>query len=307
MELEFCSPIAITHNNKICYTKNSLIIIIKVWNSLLPLDKIIYNTTNNPQELFDKLNEKFKKYLHKDNTYWSWTEILKEIALKLNKSDVADILKPVEKKDLRPSQPADWVSNPTEWLSNYDIHKCLIQYDNTSEYKYKFIGVFSIDFGIPKNPINLKEIIIKNPNISFIGFVTNLSRANEAGTHWTSSFFVLNPSLKSYGGYYYDSTTGKIPKDLQPVFTDIKRQAEDLFKKPFNIKMNTNRHQYSNTECGVFSIAFQTRWISVLRQNGDADFEEIVKFEGYKDNIMKKLRNKIFRPNIKTLKIKTKK
>ena len=108
----------------------------------------------------------------------------------------------------------------------------------------------------------------------------------------------------SYGGYYYDSTTGKIPKDLQSVFNDIKKQVEHIFKKPFIIKINTNRHQFSNTECGVFSIAFQTRWISLLRKNGDVDFDEIVKFEGYKDKIMKELRNKIFRPNLKTLKIK---
>jgi hypothetical protein len=305
MDLEYCSPIAIANNNKICYTKNSLIIIINVWNSLLPLDKIIYNSTEESIELFKKIDEKFKKYLHKDNTYWSWTEILKYIAVKLNKSKVAEVLKPIEKKDLRPAQPEEWITNPTEWLSNFDIQKCLIQYNNTPEYKYKFIGVFSIDFGIPKNPINIKDIISKNPNISFIGFITNLSRANEQGTHWTSSFFVLNPLLKSYGGYYYDSTTGKIPKDLQSVFDDIKKQAEILFKKPFIIKINSIRHQFSNTECGVFSIAFQTRWISLLKKNGDADFDEIVKFEGYKDKIMKELRNKIFRPNLKTLKIKS--
>jgi hypothetical protein len=181
----------------------------------------------------------------------------------------------------------------------------LTQYDNVSAYKYKFLGVFSIDFGIPRNPINLKNILSKNPDISFIGFITNLSRASEPGTHWTSSFFVLDPSLKSYGGYYYDSTTGRIPKDLIPVIDDIKRQAEELFKKPFPIRINTNRHQYSNTECGVFSIAFQTRWISLLRKNKEVEFDEVIKFEGYKDNIMKKLRNKIFRPNLKSLKMKS--
>jgi hypothetical protein len=302
MEFEHCSPIAILNNNPICYTKNSLIIIIKVWNLLFPLDKIIYKKDDN---LFNKIDEKFKKYLHRDNTYWSWTEILRIIAQKLNKSHIADILKPIENKDLRPAQPADWVSNPIEWLSNFDIQKCLTQYENVAAYKYKFLGVYSIDFGITRNPINLKNILSKNPNISYIGFITNLSRASEPGTHCTSSFFVLNPSLKSYGGYYYDSTTGKIPKDLIPVIDDIKRQAEELFKKPFPIKINTNRHQYSNTECGVFSIAFQTRWISLLRKRDDVDFDEVIKFEGYKDNVMKKLRNKIFRPNLKSLKMKS--
>lgn len=305
MELEYCSPIALAHNNMICYTKNSLLIIIKVWNILLPLDKIDFKITDEHLELFNKVDAKFKKYLRKDNTYWCWTEILKHIASKLNKSNVADILKHVENKDLRPAQPVEWVSNPTEWLSNFDIHKCLIQYSNTPIYKYKFIGVFSIDFGTSKNPINIKKILKENPNISYIGFITNLSRASEVGTHWTSSFFVLDPSLKSYGGYYYDSTTEKIPKDLQPVFDDIKRQAEELFEKPFMIKINNNRHQYSNTECGVFSIAFQTRWISLLKKNKDVIFDDIIKFEGYKDKIMKILRNKIFRPNIKSLKMKS--
>jgi len=303
--LEYCSPIAILNNNKICYTKNSLKLIIKIWNKLLILDKINYDFNDDAPLLFKKINDKFKKYLKKDNTYWSWTEILKFIAIKMNKSNLINILKNIEKKDLRPSQPKDWISNPTEWLSNFDIEKCLNQYNNTPEYKYSFLGVFSIDFGIPNNPIIINDILKKNPNISYIGFITNLSRANQPGTHWTSSFFILDPSLKSYGGYYYDSTTGNIPTDLQPVINDIKKQIEKKYNKPFPISINNIKHQYSNTECGVFSIAFQTRWISLLRiKKDEVNFDEIIKFDGYKDNIMKNLRNKLFRPNINTLKIK---
>lgn len=302
-DLQYCSPIAILHNNKICYTKNSLLTIINIWNLLLPLDKIINYINKEPNDLFSLIDNKFKSYLHKDNTYWSWIDILKYIAVRKNKSHLIELLKSIEKKDLRPSQPEEWVFNPTEWLSNYDIYKCLIQYNNTDKYKYKFLGVFSIDFGIHNNPFNIQSILDHNSNISYIGFITNLSRANQPGTHWTSSFFILDPTLKSYGGYYYDSTTGKIPKDLQPVFDDIKKQMEYMYKKPFIIRINTNRHQYSNTECGVFSIAFQTRWISLLRsKKGNVEFEEIIKFEGYKDNIMKGLRKKLFRPNIKSLK-----
>jgi hypothetical protein len=39
----------------------SLIIIIKVWNLLFPLDKIIYKKDDN---LFNKIDEKFKKWLN---------------------------------------------------------------------------------------------------------------------------------------------------------------------------------------------------------------------------------------------------
>ena len=79
----------------------------------------------------------------------------------------------------------------------------------------------------------------------------------------------------------------------------------ELFKKDFPISVNNIRHQFSNTECGIFSIAFQTRWLYLLRtKNGNVEFDEVIKYEGYKDKIMKELRNKLFRPNIKSLKNK---
>ena len=221
-------------------------------------------------------------------------------------------MKLIDKEALRPPQPLDWIKNPVEWLSNFDIDKVMKQYENNPIYKYKFLGVHSIDFGLKNNNdclysnhcnINLNEIL-KSGKIKYFGFITNLSRYNEPGTHWTSSFFVLDPSLKSFGGYYYDSTTGNIPTDLKPVFDDIKKQAEIIFKKPFNIKINKIRHQRGNTECGVFSIAFQARWLSLLRtEKSKTTFEIVVNFDEYKDDNMKKLRSRYFRPNIHTLKM----
>ena len=140
-------------------------------------------------------------------------------------------------------------------------------------------------------------------DIKYLGFITNLSRSHEPGTHWTSNFFILDPSLPSYGAYYYDSTTGKIPKDLQIVFTDIKKQMEKIYKKPFPISVNYIRHQRSNTECGVFSMAFQVLWLNLLRINKNtASFEQVIKQSQYTDEKMKKLRFGYFRPNINHLK-----
>ena len=152
-----------------------------------------------------------------------------------------------------------------------------------------------------KCKINIRELI-KDGNIKYLGFITNLSKTNQPGTHWTSSFFILDPTLKSYGGYYYDSTTGKIPRDLMPLFIDIKEQMEKIFNRPFNIYINNRRHQRSNTECGVFSISFQTRWLKLLNKNKDTTFEMVIRHPDFNDNYMKKLRYKFFRPNIKYLK-----
>ena len=80
------------------------------------------------------------------------------------------------------------------------------------------------------------------------------------------------------------------------------QQAELLFKKPFPIKINTIRHQKSNTECGVFSIAFQVLWINYLKKNRNVNFDTIVHHNNYTDAKMKKLRFNYFRPNIRQLK-----
>ena len=297
--MEFCSPSA--NKKKYCYSKESLGKIIKIWNYLNSTDKIIVTTKDTVNDVINKINDKFKKKIHKDNIYWAWIDILKQQARLKSKTNVINDLIDIEKKELRPSQPREWVNNPVEWLSNFDIIKVMKQYEAVPENKYKFLGVFSIDFGIGKSVVNIRNLL--KSGVKYLGFVTNLSRSHEPGTHWTSSFFVLDPTLPSFGAYYYDSTTGKIPKDLQVVFKDIKGQVENIFNKPFPISVNYIRHQKSNTECGIFSIAFQVIWLNLLRKDGkSAMFDKVIKISEYTDAKMKKLRFGYFRPNINHLK-----
>ena len=306
----FCSPSVSKTKKAFCYSKSSLIKIIKAWNLINPRNKIIITDTDSPTAIIEKIDEKMHLISHKKKAYWSWIDIIKNLAYKASQFKIIDEMKTIEKKDLRPQQPKEWIKNPTEWLSNFDIEKVLHQYDSIPENNYKFLGVFSIDFGLKnKNGkclvdndciIDIKKILKKN--IKYIGFITNLSKSNEPGTHWTSSFFVLDPTLPSYGGYYYDSTAHDIPSDLRVVFKDIKTQCEIIFKKPFKIYTSKVVHQRSNTECGMFSIAFQTRWVLLLNKNKNTIFLDIIKFSGYTDKVMKFLRYKFFRPNINYLK-----
>ena len=146
----------------------------------------------------------------------------------------------------------------------------------------------------------MKDII--NSNKKYFGFITNLCKNDEPGTHWTSSFFILDPSNDNYGAYYYDSVKRPIPKLLKPVFIDIQKQMNAIYPlKKFNIFVNNVAHQKSNTECGVFSIVFQTRWLILLRKKRNTKFTDIIHFNRMNDNVMKFLRNKLFRPNIKTI------
>jgi len=290
--MDFCSPSA--RNRKICYSVKSLSKIIKIWNILNPSNKIIINKNDTFNDIIINLNKHFKK------SYWNWIDILKIKAKNMNNNSIYKDLIEIERNDLRPSQPIEWIKNPVEWLSNFDIIKVMKQYEKIEENHYKFLGVYSIDFG-ETTKIDINKII-KSGNIKYIGFITNLSRSYEPGTHWTSSFYILDPSLPSYGGYYYDSTTGTIPLDLKPVFISIKKQIETIYKKRFPIKINNIRHQKSNTECGLFSMAFQILWLNFLKKNKNVMFDTIINLKEYTDEKMKKLRFTYFRPNIKDLK-----
>ena len=313
--MSYCS---ITSENKsYCYSLKSLITIVNAWNYLNPpKNRIIIDKTdlNNPDIIFKKLEKKFNRYtITLNNNYWAWVDIIKLIN-KNTKKDVKihKIMTDIEKNDLRPAQPEEWIKNKYEWLSNYDIENVLNQFDNKKDLHYKFHGVFTIDFGI-KNistntckydsncNINIKEIIKSGKK--YFGFITNLCKHDEPGSHWTSSFFILDPSLISYGGYYYDSVKRKIPELLIPVFKDIQKQMNSIYpNKKFNINISDIKHQNSDTECGVFSIAFQRRWLFLLYRNKEnASFNKVINFNKMNDNVMYLLRNKFFRPNVKTI------
>ena len=309
--MSFCSPTAT--NKSFCYSYDSLVKVALAWNHLKPTDKINFkiNSDNNDQKLYDKIKVKLCKFTKtNDDNYWAWIDIIK--LLNNNKNlKISKVMREIEKKELRPAQPIEWIDNKTEWLSNFDIDNVLSQYQNKKELYYKFHGVFTIDF-YTKKPngsckyyeecdINMKNII--NSNKKYFGFVTNLCKFDEPGTHWTSSFFILDPSLKSYGAYYYDSVKRPIPKLLKPVFTDIQEQMNKIYpNKKFTINISNIAHQKTNTECGVFSIAFQTRWLSLLYKNPDnASFNTVINFKKMNDDVMKLLRFRFFRPNTRTI------
>jgi hypothetical protein len=72
--------------------------------------------------------------------------------------------------------------------------------------------------------------------------------------------------------------------------------------KKFNIKVSNIEHQKSNTECGIFSITFQTRWLLLLKKKGyNVKFIDVINFRKMNDNVMKTLRFRFFRPNIQSI------
>lgn len=304
---KYCSPI--NEKEPLCYPKKALIKLIEIANLTKVLRQIKINDRDTSRALYKKLESRLKTYCGKDK-HWLWCGVLDRLVVAISLPRAAAIrscLKKIEKKNLRPEKPLTWYKKPKTWLSNFDIQNVMLQYKDAKRYRYDFLGVFPIDFtkksasGVCMHSsfcsIDIKDYIRRG--IKHIGLITNLDRHDEPGSHWTSTFIVIDSNSSSYGGYYYDSAVNNIPTDLRDFFDNVKVQCDALYpRKVFNIDYNKKKHQYKGSECGVFSMIFQIRWINkIALKKNLTNFKEITANPFINDEKMLEIRDYLFRPN----------
>lgn len=283
---------------KTCFSKDALVRLAEAWNKT--------NTTEAPIKGIPKLSKRrlwqeLDRRMHSKcgpGKEWCWVDHLqgarpsKEVA-----------------KDLRPVQPKEWTSKPYTWLTNFDIEDVMDQYDFDMDpsFKYKFLGVFPIDFEAKtlfgkclfEEFCGLDIARIRRKGIKYIGMITNLDKHDQDGSHWTSLFVNIDATSPSFGAYYYDSVANSPPPEVMRFMNSLKEQASRLPNadgKTFHIKWNKVRHQYKGTECGMFSMAYQIRWLTHLKNKSVTTFEEIVNIP-LRDEDVHALRNGLFRPD----------
>jgi hypothetical protein len=216
---------------------------------------------------------------------------------------------PEVKKRLKPAKPLKWYEKPNTWLSNYDIEAVMRQYEDDASNFYKFLGVFSIDFATQDsfgrcvvNEVCSLDILkhykptSKKP-VKFVGLITNLDKHDEPGSHWTSLFVCVDPTLPCYGAYYYDSTSNEPPSDMKQFMKRLREQALTAYPtKKFREAYNNKQDQYGNNECGMFSMIYQIRWLAALKANPNLVFEDVLRTK-ITDKQMNELRDVLYRPN----------
>ena len=270
---KYCSPN--NNNNYTCFTKQSLIKIIKSWNNFYNKDKIQFKKSNNLQSLWNLLDNKLKNTCSDE---FCWT---KQKFIKNNK----EIL-----EEFRPEMPKQWKQNKNEWLNTLDIEAVMKQYEK--KYKdFMFIGPVPIDFDKEIHPghcvinelckINLQKM--KNNGKNKLGVIFNLDTHDQPGSHWVSMYADFD---KLNEIYYFDSYGLKEPHEVTKLMTKLKEHSENMGNKT-NIKVNNIRHQFKNSECGVYSINFI---LKLLKGNS---FDHI-KNNIIKDDEMEKNRHKLF-------------
>lgn len=294
--MSFCSPLA--KDQLKCFNQNDLNIFTAIYNKYFPnkIKTISYIGINN--KLKDVVGNK-KHYLWFDYLcqYCSYTE--------------CQTLNNITDNRLLPKKPAEWYKNRTAWLSNFDIEDVLIHYHKCKKYNYEFVGVFTVDFAVKDDNGKCKYYENKcTPNIKrnidnnkkYLGIVTNLDRHDQGGSHWTSIFVVIDPLLPSYGIYYYDSGGAGIPSLVMLYIREVQTQLKKIYPhKKCKIIVNKKQHQQTSTECGMFSLTYQIRWVTKLFKNKNTRETDVLNNKIMRDVVMIENRDKIFSPRYDTV------
>jgi len=170
--------------------------------------------------------------------------------------------KELRKQYLRPKMPKEWEKKPDTWLDNYNIQNVMKQYESVFPW-FEFMGVYPIDFSVP-NPyitnstpkclhadlcnLKLKDEYAKGKR--GIGMVFNLDPHYKGGSHWVG-FYIDIHDIKNPHISYFDSYGYKTP----PMIARFMR-AFTLQIPSCELGFNARRFQYSNTECGMYSMYF---------------------------------------------------
>ena len=242
-DLKKCAPNN-NNNNFSCFGKPALLRICKSWNDFYKEDPISYTNNLNIDQLWNKLDDKLR---NKCNNEWCWME--QEFVKKAN----------INTRDIfRPSMPKKWYDHEREWLNTTDIENVMQQYEKKYD-DFKFIGPVPIDFDYKPHPgtcivnelckINLTQLLKKG--IHKLGVIFNLDPHDKPGSHWVA----LYSDVKDGGVYYFDSYGVEPPKEVKDLMNRLTKQGKNHNNK-MNADVNKVRHQFKNSECGVYSMHF---------------------------------------------------
>ena len=282
---EKCAP-SKSYTEGSCFTIIQLKKMSESYNNFIDEKKIKGNKINivdNKRELIKQLTSKLEN-ICKDQICW-----IKQNFIKVLKDD--DIFN----NTFRPSGP----NGKFEWLSTTHINDVMTQYED--KYKeFKFYGAVPIDFDdlsfLGIKDINYDELFKTKTKL---GFVFNLDEHWKNGSHWVSLF----ADLEKKQIYFFDSYGKRPEKRIRNLvkrisrwchtthncddicsITDgsesyMRRDKKNNIEEKLNIEYNRNRHQYKNSECGVYSLNF------ILRLLNGSSFNEITETKVLDDEI----------------------
>ena len=231
-----------------CFTIEALRKIADKWNTTHPDMSIEYNDMTTGKYLWSAINNVMKSQCNNE-VCWIKQDFIKNSKL------YNQLL-----KNFKPLMPDIWKEKPTEWLDTYNIQNVMTQYEKKFP-NYEFIGPVPMDFDKKVEfgqcvvdelcKINLQQLLDNGKNN--IGIVFNLDNHDQDGSHWVA----LHCSINDGAIYYWDSYAMNPDKEVVILMNRLKKQGARIGYN-LKIRINNQRHQYKNSECGMYCIYFLT-------------------------------------------------
>lgn len=250
---ENCAP-GVSSDNLSCMQITQLVGVAKAYNMDNPNSEIKLTRT------LGTLNpRKYKKHLLKElgsrlsktcSTQKCWTE--QKFIRNMEKIQKDELVK----YTFRPKGP----KGKFAWLSTFNIDDVMTQYENVY-HDFKYLGTVPMDFdSLPSTGIRDMDFkkLYSEEGVKKIGMVLNLDEHDKSGSHWVATYSDLE-----LGQVYYFDSYGTSPEKRVRAF--MRRVARDCKNINQNIKVNADhnkiRHQFKNSECGVYSMNFIIRML----------------------------------------------
>ena len=268
-------------DNKItCYNKDELLVIVKKIEDKEGRE-LNFKRDEEPIQLWKDISA-YMKSTYGCQDELCWVEKLK--------------IKEIEEVAFKPKMPNEWIKCNSNfapnnncmntWLSNIEIDEVMEQFQKNINH-FDYLGANPIDFANFSNKkinhFTIKESL-ENKKTK-IGVIFNTDPSYKGGQHWICGFIDLENKEINYFDSY--GSNGSYPKEINDFFTKLVEEGKSLGIE-FAIKKNTVRHQYKNSECGVYCLKF-------ISERLEKSFEKIVEGEMPDDLVRDERWKKFFR------------
>lgn len=203
-----------------------------------------------------------KTAIPKGNPEKTWRELTKRLASNCKTSRQACVIGHLFRKA---KAPETWFENIDEWLSSEDIDEVEKRYQ-TLFADYFYVATVPIDFDLKSETkqclvsalcaMKIQEIYKKGKER--IGIVINTDTHDGPGQHWVAVFCDIRPELEYPRITYFDSYAHSPEPEIKELMIRWKQQWDEtgIHKKPMRMTFNKTRHQFKDSECGMYCLFF---------------------------------------------------
>lgn len=282
--MSFCSVSNLSRTQFSCFSGAQLQKIARAYNDYYP-DKI--KLSQNIEQLNDDLTRRLSNQC---STQYCWLKL--PFVQALNDPELERSFNP--EGPVSPQTAGSYSSSDDankKWLSTDNISKAMKRFEEIYP-DFLFFGPVPIDFAeifTELNKLNLKRLY--RNGITKIGIVFNFDPHTEKGSHWVALMADLSRNEANSQKIAFFDSYGTCPprKEISDLIDHVKESAKRELGMNLQVLCNKTRHQFSSSECGVYSMYFLEKSLEGVPFMNI--FTHIVR-----DDEMNKRRARYFRP-----------